>query len=46
MKMNWDDLLSKNKFQTFIAYRQSKLCNVLFTTELASQLAGKILKKI
>lgn len=38
VKMNWDDLQTEKNYNIFTSYRQSKLCNVLFTTELASQL--------
>ena len=41
--MNWEDLSYENeardqKFDTLKAYRQSKLCNILFTRELARRL--------
>ncbi|CAF0995457.1 unnamed protein product [Brachionus calyciflorus] len=39
-KMNWDDLNSENSYEPQEAYRQSKLCNVLFTRELAKRLEG------
>jgi hypothetical protein len=38
--MNWDDLQTENKFSPFKAYRQSKLCNILFTTELSYRFSG------
>jgi NAD(P)-dependent dehydrogenase (short-subunit alcohol dehydrogenase family) len=40
-KMNWSDLEFKNGgYRTFTAYGQSKLCNILFTRELARRLEG------
>ena len=39
--MHWDDLqFAKGNYKPFTAYGQSKLCNILFTRELAQQLAG------
>ena len=39
-KINFDDIEYKNKYSLFGAYNQSKLCNILFTYELARQLKG------
>lgn len=40
-KMHWDDLqFEKGGYRPFTAYSQSKLCNILFTRELARRLAG------
>jgi NAD(P)-dependent dehydrogenase (short-subunit alcohol dehydrogenase family) len=40
-KMNWADLQLKNgTYSAFAAYGQSKLCNILFTRELARRLEG------
>jgi len=39
-KMNWDDLQMKRDWSSFRAYGQSKLCNILFTRELAHRLEG------
>lgn len=39
-KMNFDDLQAKQGYNGMQTYRQSKLANVLFTYELARQLAG------
>jgi retinol dehydrogenase 12 len=40
-KMHWDDLqLEASGYSQFAAYGQSKLCNILFTRELARRLAG------
>jgi NAD(P)-dependent dehydrogenase (short-subunit alcohol dehydrogenase family) len=40
IKINFDDLQSKTKYSGWRAYQQSKLANILFTRELARQLAG------
>ena len=40
MKINWDDLQGEKNFSSFFAYQQSKLCNILFTVELAERLKG------
>ena len=39
-KLNLDDLQSTRKFSAMTNYANSKLCNILFTTELARRLAG------
>ncbi|KAM8714249.1 hypothetical protein ACLKA7_014393 [Drosophila subpalustris] len=39
-KMNFDDLNSEKSYNSFDAYNQSKLANVLFTRELAKRLEG------
>jgi NAD(P)-dependent dehydrogenase (short-subunit alcohol dehydrogenase family) len=39
-KINFDDIEYKNSYSLFGAYNQSKLCNILFTYELARQLKG------
>ncbi len=33
-KMNWDDLMGERRYRTWGAYGQSKLANLLFTSEL------------
>lgn len=38
-KLNFDDLQAKNGYSGFRAYGRSKLCNILFTRELARRLA-------
>lgn len=38
--INFDDIEFKNKFKGIKAYRQSKLCNILFTRLLAKKLKG------
>jgi NAD(P)-dependent dehydrogenase (short-subunit alcohol dehydrogenase family) len=40
-KMHWDDLEFESGYSQFAAYGQSKLCNILFTRELARRLDGK-----
>ncbi len=39
-RMNFDDLQSEKKYGGFRVLAQSKLCNLLFTMELARRLAG------
>jgi NAD(P)-dependent dehydrogenase (short-subunit alcohol dehydrogenase family) len=39
-RMRFDDLQSARSYQGFRAYADSKLANILFTTELARRLAG------
>lgn len=38
--LDFDDLQLKNKYRIAAAYGRSKLCNILFTRELAKRLAG------
>jgi NAD(P)-dependent dehydrogenase (short-subunit alcohol dehydrogenase family) len=38
--MNWDDLQFKNGWSALKVYSHSKLCNILFTRELARRLEG------
>jgi NAD(P)-dependent dehydrogenase (short-subunit alcohol dehydrogenase family) len=38
--VRWEDLQYKNGYSSFGAYGQSKLCNILFTRELARRLEG------
>lgn len=38
--MNWDDINWEKSYNPIKAYAQSKLCNVLFTKELAKRLEG------
>jgi NAD(P)-dependent dehydrogenase (short-subunit alcohol dehydrogenase family) len=39
-KLDFDDLQSEKRFSGFAVYGRSKLCNILFTRELARRLAG------
>jgi NAD(P)-dependent dehydrogenase (short-subunit alcohol dehydrogenase family) len=39
-KLDFDDLQSAKKFRGFAVYGRSKLCNILFTSELARRWAG------
>jgi NAD(P)-dependent dehydrogenase (short-subunit alcohol dehydrogenase family) len=39
-RIKWDDLMLRRRYSLLQAYKQSKLCNVLFTTELARRLRG------
>jgi len=43
IRINWDDLQGEKDFSSFFAYQQSKLCNILFTIELAERLKGLFL---
>jgi len=40
MKIDFGDLQGARRYQPFRAYGRSKLCNILFTRELARQLSG------
>ena len=40
--MNWDDLNHEKDYGPIKAYTQSKLCNLLFTHELAKKLNSKV----
>jgi NAD(P)-dependent dehydrogenase (short-subunit alcohol dehydrogenase family) len=39
-KLHFDDLQSEHNYRGFAAYGRSKLCNILFTRELARRLQG------
>ncbi len=39
-RLDFDDLQMRRRFDGWLAYRNSKLCNILFTRELARRLAG------
>ncbi len=38
-KIRWNDIMMRNHYSLLAAYKQSKLCNILFTTELARRLS-------
>src|SRR5690349_2076809 len=40
VQLNFDDLQNAKDFRALTAYSQSKLCNILFTRELAHRLSG------
>jgi NAD(P)-dependent dehydrogenase (short-subunit alcohol dehydrogenase family) len=40
LQLNFDDLQCKNGYFAYVAYGRSKLCNILFTRELARRLQG------
>lgn len=40
MKLDFDDLQLAHGYRSFMAYGRSKLCNILFTRELARRLEG------
>jgi NAD(P)-dependent dehydrogenase (short-subunit alcohol dehydrogenase family) len=40
MQLDFDDLQCAKNYRAFTAYGRSKLCNILFTRELARQLSG------
>ncbi len=39
-RIAWDDLMATRRYGSMSSYAQSKLANILFTTELARRLAG------
>ena len=39
-RMNFDDLMSEKRYNPWLAYGQSKLANLLFTSELAKRARG------
>jgi NAD(P)-dependent dehydrogenase (short-subunit alcohol dehydrogenase family) len=39
--LDFDDLQSERRYRPFVAYGRSKLCNVLWTRELARRLGGR-----
>lgn len=39
-RMNWDDINNEKMYDTRQVYAQSKLCNILFTRELAKRLSN------
>jgi len=40
-KINWKDIQLRKRYCSLRAYKQSKLCNVLFTAELNRRLSGR-----
>lgn len=40
MKMHWNDLMFKNGYHQLLAYKQSKLCNMLFAYGFNERFAG------
>jgi len=40
-RLDWNDLQGERRYRGFRAYSNSKLCNLLFTRELAKRLAGR-----
>jgi NAD(P)-dependent dehydrogenase (short-subunit alcohol dehydrogenase family) len=42
-RVRWDDVMLHRRYRALAAYGQSKLCNVLFITELARREAGSCL---
>ncbi len=41
MKMNWDDIMFERRYRPLMAYKQSKLCNMLFALALNDRYTGK-----
>src|SRR5690349_13965918 len=39
--LEFDDLMAERRYRAFVQYGRSKLCNILFTRELAHRLEGK-----
>lgn len=39
-RIRWNDIMLRKHYSLLAAYKQSKLCNVLFTTELARRLSS------
>lgn len=39
-KINWNDIMHRKHYNCLMVYKQSKLCNVLFTNELNKRLEG------
>ena len=42
--MHWSDVMYRRHYNCLAAYKQSKLANVLFTSELNRRLAGKLVR--
>lgn len=41
MKMRWNDLMFRRGYNPLLAYKQSKLCNMLFAYELHNRYSGR-----
>ncbi len=41
VRLDFDNLQGERRYRPFLAYKRSKLCNLYFTYELASRLAGR-----
>lgn len=39
--LNFDDLQSEERYDRWLAYKRSKLCNIMFTYQMAERLAGE-----
>ncbi len=39
--LDFDDLMAERRYRAFLQYGRSKLCNILFTRELARRIEGK-----
>ena len=44
MKMHWDDIMFQKRYSCLMAYKQSKLCNMLFAAELNRRYADSGLR--
>ena len=44
MKVHWDDIMFQKRYSCLMAYKQSKLCNMLFAAELNRRYSGSGLR--
>lgn len=44
MRVNWQDIMYQKRYRPLMAYKQSKLCNMLFAYALAERFAGSGLR--